>query len=360
MVINTRHFNKIKDRRSLLRLRCGGATDFLLICVDFLLLPLTFWHVTMTTLKTVLYSHNLFSHLSCVAAAKCIIDEMCVCVCRQRHERIVWPFGDFTSTSEKTTTTTSKEPRRRRRRKRFFLFWLAFNHSLPSFYPPCCECDWTRARSPPSRRYGYIGSERPASGSVIRFHRAFRKPLASSTDGRKKRRVQRRRFCPGLKLTRDPSVSFFLSCRGLCRSLSVESRRRTLNELRCDSIIFPDTHTHVRRRASATAIELADFSFQRSKEDESQDQKTRWRSLSFLFSLIPSSRSIRSCEGDWRAVGQKYFSIPKGKSRPSSLFLFSSSFGFWLRLSALLLSRMERERGFDCASSSSTTVPSVA
>jgi hypothetical protein len=165
----------------------------------------------------------------------------------------------------------------------------------------------------------------------------------------KRRRVQRRRFCPGLKLTRDPSVSFFLSCRGLCRSLSVESRRRTLNELRCDSIIFPDTHTHVRRRASATAIELADFSFQRSKEDESQDQKTRWRSLSFLFSLIPSSRSIRSCEGDWRAVGQKYFSIPKGKSRPSSLFLFSSSFGFWLRLSALLLSWMERERGFDCA-----------
>jgi hypothetical protein len=252
MVINTRHFNKIKDRRSLLRLRCGGATDFLLICVDFLLLPLTFWHVTMTTLKTVLYSHNLFSHLSCVAAAKCIIDEMCVCVCRQRHERIVWPFGDFTSTSEKTTTTTSKEPRRRRRRKRFFLFWLAFNHSLPSFYPPCCECDWTRARSPPSRRYGYIGSERPASGSVIRFHRAFRKPLASSTDGRKKRRVQRRRFCPGLKLTREPSVFFFPQ---LSWSLPVAFGREPKANIERITMRFDyfsrHTHTHIRRRASA-------------------------------------------------------------------------------------------------------------
>lgn len=171
MVINTRHFNKIKDR-SLLRLRCGGATDFLLICVDFLLLPLTFWHVTMTTLKTVLYSHNLFSHLSCVAAAKCIIDEMCVCVCLSsatRAHRVT--FWRFHLDEREDDDDDVKRAEKKKKKKKIFPFWLAFNHSLPSFHPPCCECDWTRARSPPSRRYGYIGSERPASGSVIRFHR---------------------------------------------------------------------------------------------------------------------------------------------------------------------------------------------
>lgn len=123
---------KIKGRRSLLRLRRGGATDFLLICVDFLLLPLTFWHVTMTTPWKLYCILITYSHISLVWLLQSALSMKCVCVCRQRHERIVWPFGDFTSTSEKTTTT-SKEPRRRRRRKRFFLFgWRSIIHSHPS------------------------------------------------------------------------------------------------------------------------------------------------------------------------------------------------------------------------------------
>lgn len=175
---------KIKGRPSLLlRLRCGGATDFLLICVDFLLLPLTFWHVTMTTLKTVLYSHNLFSHLSCVAAAMCIIDEMCVCLssATRAHRVTFWRFP-----------ISPRRARRRRRRQKSreeeeeekdFSFLAGVQSFTPILPPTPMLWMWLDAGTFAAQPSIWLYWKWEASIRVSHsFSPGFRKPLAPLMD----------------------------------------------------------------------------------------------------------------------------------------------------------------------------------
>ncbi len=138
------------------------------------------------TLKTVLYSHNLFSHLSCVAAAKCIIDEMCVCVClssaTRAHRVTFWRFH----LDEREDDDDVKRAEKKKKKKKIFPFWLAFNHSLPSFHPPMLWM-WLDAGTFAAQPSIWLYWKWEASIRVSHsFSPGFRKPLASSTDGRKK------------------------------------------------------------------------------------------------------------------------------------------------------------------------------
>ena len=91
--------------------------------------------------------------------------ELCVCVCvcisTRAHRVTFWRF---------TSTTTTSNLKNKKIKKDFL---LAGVQSILLYLLPCCECDWTKSRSP-SRRYGYIerGQRQPAR-SVSRFHRDF-------------------------------------------------------------------------------------------------------------------------------------------------------------------------------------------
>lgn len=113
-----------------------GATDFLLICVDFLLLRLTFWHVTMTTRK--LYCILItYSPISLVWLLQSALSMKCVCVSVVSDTSA---SCDLLAISPRRARRRRRrrqknQRRRRRRRKRFFLFgWRSIIHSHP--FPP--------------------------------------------------------------------------------------------------------------------------------------------------------------------------------------------------------------------------------
>ena len=194
---------------------------------------------------------------------------VCVCVSVYRHERIVWPFGG--------------SPRRRRRQtskiKKKKDFLLAGVQSILLYLLPCCECDWTKSRSP-SRRYGYIerGQRQPAR-SVSRFHRDFLffyAPHSQHLSHNVKASCAATSAIPACTLaevTRARRVSF-------ASELKANIERITMR-----FNYFPRRHTHT-QHASSSRLAVERISFD-NEWLAAGSKETRCRfSIQFLFCLI--------------------------------------------------------------------------
>ncbi len=159
MVINTRHLKRKKNPTEPL---CCAVVVQPIFCWFVLIFSYCWgWHFGTSPWlppKTVLYSHNWFSHLLCGC---CKVHYRCVSVVSDTSASCVtfWRFH------------LDDDVKKERRRWKKIFFWLAFNHSLPSFQPPDVVNVIGRGHVRPAVDMAILEVRPAASGSVIRFHR---------------------------------------------------------------------------------------------------------------------------------------------------------------------------------------------